>query len=117
MILDKPIVAIDFDGTLTVRDTRIWKDGVSFNDRFLPRIEAITVLQKIRERIYFILWTCRTGIDLGRALEWLQEEYGLVPDAINENIVTFDTGRKIYADYYYDTNNINDLKCIQFAKH
>lgn len=117
MILDKPIVAVDFDGTLTLRDTRTWKDGVSFGDQFVPRIEAIAALRKIRERVYFVLWTCRTEKDLERATKWLQEEYGLVPDAINENIVTFDTGRKIYADYYYDTNNINDLKCIQFAKH
>lgn len=96
------IYAIDFDGTLCVdKFPEIGKP-------YLNRIEVVKTIQKSGAKI--ILWTCRNGENLKNAVEWCKQ-YGLVFDAVNENLPEVqakwggDT-RKVYCDCYIDDKNL-----------
>ena len=65
-------------------------------------IDTMFALQQAGHKI--ILWTCRSGETLQDAVDWLKEQYGFIPDAVNENI---DKGldfadKKVVADMYVD---------------
>ena len=97
------IIAVDFDGTLCEH---------KYPDIGKPNEELISLLiniQKAGTRI--ILWTCRSGEYLKRALAWCGRQ-GLLIDAANEDIESVknsDFGRekscKVYADIYIDDRN------------
>lgn len=91
----KPIVAVDFDGTLSL-DSQYPNIG-RFNT---PLCEALMKLKGIGWSI--VLWTCREGKELREAVEWCKTN-GLEFDAINENPpeVPFKS-RKVVADMYVD---------------
>ena len=91
----KPIVAVDFDGTLSL-DSQYPNIG-RFNTRLY---EALMKLKGIGWSI--VLWTCREGKELKEAVEWCANN-GLKFDAINENPpeVSFKS-RKVVADMYID---------------
>ena len=91
----KPIVAVDFDGTLSL-DAQYPNIG-RFNT---PLYEALMKLKGIGWSI--VLWTCREGKELKEAVEWCANN-GLEFDAINENPpeVPFKS-RKVVADMYID---------------
>lgn len=91
----KPIVAVDFDGTLSL-DSQ-YPDIGQFNK---PLYEALMKLKGIGWSI--VLWTCREGKELKEAVEWCKMN-GLEFDAINENPshVPFKS-RKVVADMYID---------------
>ena len=91
----KPIVAVDFDGTLSL-DSQYPNIG-RFNTHLY---EALMKLRGIGWSI--VLWTCREGKELKEALEWCANN-GLEFDAINENPpeVPFKS-RKVVADMYID---------------
>ena len=91
----KPIVAVDFDGTLSL-DSQYPNIG-RFNT---PLYEALMKLKGIGWSI--VLWTCREGKELKEAVEWCANN-GLEFDAINENPpeVPFKS-RKVVADMYID---------------
>ena len=91
----KPIVAVDFDGTLSL-DAQYPNIG-RFNTRLY---EALMKLKGIGWSI--VLWTCREGKELKEAVEWCANN-GLKFDAINENPpeVPFKS-RKVVADMYID---------------
>ena len=91
----KPIVAVDFDGTLSL-DAQYPNIG-RFNTRLY---EALMKLKGIGWSI--VLWTCREGKELKEAVEWCANN-GLEFDAINENPpeVPFKS-RKVVADMYID---------------
>jgi len=96
------IYAIDFDGTLCTNN---------YPDIGEPIEVAINFVKALKEQgEELILWTCRSGELLDRAVEWC-DKHGLKFDKINENldwtIKKFggDT-RKIFADFYYDDKNI-----------
>ena len=91
----KPIVAVDFDGTLSL-DAQYPNIG-RFNTRLY---EALMKLKGIGWSI--VLWTCREGKELKEAVEWCKMN-GLEFDAINENPpeVPFKS-RKVVADMYID---------------
>lgn len=93
----KPIVAVDFDGTLSL-DSQYPNIG-RFNTHLY---EALMKLRGIGWSI--VLWTCREGKELKEAVEWCKMN-GLEFDAINENPshVPFKS-RKIVADMYIDDN-------------
>ena len=93
----KPIVAVDFDGTLSL-DSQYPNIG-RFNTRLY---EALMELKGIGWSI--VLWTCREGKELKEAVEWCKMN-GLEFDAINENPpeVSFKS-RKVVADMYIDDN-------------
>ena len=91
----KPIVAVDFDGTLSL-DAQYPNIG-RFNT---PLYEALMKLRGIGWSI--VLWTCREGKELREAVIWCANN-GLEFDAINENPpeVPFKS-RKVVADMYVD---------------
>lgn len=91
----KPIVAVDFDGTLSL-DSQYPNIG-QFNTHLY---EALMKLKGIGWSI--VLWTCREGKELKEAVEWCANN-GLEFDAINENPpeVPFKS-RKVVADMYID---------------
>lgn len=93
----KPIVAVDFDGTLSL-DSQYPNIG-RFNTHLY---EALMKLKGIGWSI--VLWTCREGKELKEAVEWCKMN-GLEFDAINENPshVPFKS-RKVVADMYIDDN-------------
>lgn len=91
----KKVVAVDFDGTIV-------------EDEF-PNIGAIKqetvdrmLIEKARGSV-IILWTCRGGKVLRKAIKFLNEN-NIPYDFINENPLNpyGDTTRKIYAHEYWD---------------
>ena len=99
---DKKIVAVDFDGTLTLKDTRVWVGRNRYvNDIHEPNDFIINTIKQHREHIYLILWTCRKGKALRDAIHFCEEQ-GLFFDAVNKNVVRYPSSRKIMADIYLD---------------
>lgn len=95
------IWAVDYDGTL---------DFAGFPNVGKMNYEAIFTLQRLQKKgDKVILWTCRGGGYLRRALDEL-ELCGFYPDAVNKNIqVVIDAGLtspKVVADYYIDDRAI-----------
>lgn len=96
------VYAVDFDGTL-------------FEDKFpeigKPIMKTIDFVKKKKakgEKI--ILWTCREGENLEKALAKCKQ-YGLVFDAVNDNLeerkqLYNNNCRKIGADYYLDDKSM-----------
>lgn len=100
------IIAVDFDGTL-------------FEDAYpsigAPKTDVIDFIKyhkSVGDTI--ILWTCRYGSDLAKALAACTE-VGLTFDCVNENAV-FDhdrysgESRKIYADIYIDDHGMHPVR-------
>ena len=101
------IIAVDFDGTLC--ENKYPEIGEA-------RFDVIGKLkEEIKQGARVILWTCRRGEDLMRAVYWCAH-FGLYFDAVNENLKSTvehfggDT-RKICADEYWD-----DRAVLPFAK-
>ena len=101
--MSNKIIAVDFDGTLCENK---WPEiGEPKND----------VIQYVM-REYFkgakiILWTCREGTDLLRAVIWCTKQ-GLIFDAVNENLpeIVKEFGgdrRKIFAHEYIDDRGVH----------
>lgn len=96
--MDFEIIAVDFDGTLC---TNNWPDIGEPNLSFIEWLK-----QKKRDGAKLILWTCRDGDILNRAVAWCELQ-GLYFDAINDNIPEAankfgSNSRKIFADMYFD---------------
>lgn len=106
------IIAVDFDGTLCA-------------DRYpqmgAPNLELIRLLKELqKEGCLLVLWTCRCGRELERAVNWCRE-FGLVFDKVNENTDEIlekygSDSRKIYADVYIDDKACFPLREIQNTK-
>lgn len=100
-----PIIAVDFDKTLSL--------NAPYPDVGEPNIKLIKWLnnQRIEYGAKLILWTCREDKPLKDAVEFCKK-YGLTFDAVNENLpeIGFDC-RKIVASMYIDdlAVNPNDL--------
>ena len=111
------IIAVDFDGTIVENQfPNIGKE--------LPG--AFDALNEIHKKFYLILWTCRIGDALQKAIEFCKER-GLVFDAINENVdfLPFQTSQKVWAYHYIDDRSgfkdwedelrkVNELKIERF---
>lgn len=98
-------VAVDFDGTL-VEDCYP-KIGA-------PKKALISLLNALRmSGVKVILWTCRTGEELEKAVGFCAE-HGLTFDAVNtnlpvvKNLYGHDT-RKVFADVYLDDKGTADI--------
>jgi hypothetical protein len=97
------VYAVDFDGTLCVN---------SYPEIGAPRFDIINFVRNRRavgDKI--ILWTCRSGRELGCAVDWCVA-HGLEFDAVNdnlaENIACYNNNsRKINADFYIDDRNFH----------
>lgn len=96
----KPIIAVDFDGTLV-------KNKYPFIEN--PNLELLEYIKANRKRYVWVLWTCRNGKQLQMAVDYLWNEFELRFDSVNENlpyiIEKYGDSRKIYADYYIDDKN------------
>ena len=113
MLFDYSIVAVDFDGTLCEDK---WPE---IGDARESLIWHLRCRQARGDKI--ILWTCRTGDKLREAVEWCSL-YGLIFDAINENlpeVIEFCGGdsRKIYADEYIDDKMVVPLRGLRAKCH
>ena len=101
--LDKPILAIDFDGTI-----RQGKRYNSKNNRLMPHCKF--VIKKLYEKgCRLILWTTRNEESIDFVKGILKENNILQYfEEINENIkeIQWWNTRKIYADYYIDDLNL-----------
>ena len=101
----KEIFAVDFDGTLCEH---------KYPEIGSPNVSLIEALKKLRnDGARLILWTCRSGVDLTRAINWCSNCYGLEFDAVNDDIESVklsDFGRsksrKVFANFYIDDRNI-----------
>lgn len=96
------VIAVDFDGTLC---ESAWPEIGKAN---WPVINEAKRRQAGGDRI--ILWTCRTGALLDRAVEWCHNR-GLDFDAINGNVPERieqygDDPRKVSADEYWDNRAV-----------
>lgn len=95
---EKKIIAVDFDGTLSLGE---WPNNGPANT------ELIGFLKERRKGgDKLILWTCREGNALQEAVKWCAKE-GLEFDAINDNIPEMielygTNSRKVSCDYYID---------------
>ena len=91
-------IAVDFDGTLCYSN---WPDLGE------PNTELINYLKDWKAAgNKLILWTCRAGAELDKAVKWCTEQ-GLTFDAINDNLpetiaLYGNNSRKISCDYYID---------------
>lgn len=103
------IIAVDFDGTLCENK---WPDIGEPKEN---------VINYIRTSYYagakIILWTCREGTDLLRAIMWCMKQ-GLIFDAVNENLpeIIKEFGsdrRKIFAHEYIDDKAVLPEACTE----
>ena len=91
-------IAVDFDGTLCYS---------SWPELGAPNAPLIEYLKRWRaEGNKLILWTCRAGEALDRAVAWCSD-YQLTFDAVNDNLPEViaeygNNSRKITCDYYID---------------
>ena len=97
------IIAVDCDGTLFENK---WPDLGEANTVLIEHL-----LQEQRDGAKIILWTCRVGEMLSKAVLACLEQ-GLKFDAVNENLpeVIAEFGsdtRKIFANEYIDDKNVN----------
>lgn len=95
------IYAIDFDGTICFNS---WPEV----GKEIPG--AISTIKKIAKYNTIILWTCRQGEALEKAIEFCLSR-GIKFDYINENVPELiekygSDCRKITADYYIDDKSI-----------
>ena len=99
------IFAVDFDGTLC---KNVWPEIGE------PHDEMIASVKRLRQDGHkIILWTCREGDDLNKALSWCADQ-GLVFDAVNDNLEEIKeffggNSRKIVADFYIDDKALHVL--------
>lgn len=100
----KIIYAVDFDGCLC---------DEAYPDIGKPNKDLIGFLIQAQiSGCKIILWTCRTGGALERAVEWCKG-HGLMFDAVNDDVSDIKQhfvgsgNRKIYADVYIDDKAIN----------
>ncbi len=97
-IQDYKIIAVDFDGTLCYSN---WPDVGEPNKEL---IEYLRIWKKKGHKL--ILWTCRAGDALERAILWCKD-HGLLFDAVNDNLPEIvelygNNSRKITCDWYID---------------
>ena len=100
------IFAVDFDGTLC---ENAWPD---IGKPYEYMIGSLIQLRQDGNKI--ILWTCREGADLEKAVAWCAEQ-GLFFDAVNDNLEETKewfggNSRKIVADYYIDDRAIKAIQ-------
>lgn len=95
--MNKKVVAVDFDGTITK------------NNKFPENIGEVRegckeAIEYIRKNNKVVVWTCRCGKYLDEAIEFLKANE-IEVDGVNIDIYPA-TDRKIMADIYIDDKNI-----------
>lgn len=93
-----PVAAIDFDGTITLDDCNFPDIGTINPDAKL----AHDLLRKYDWKL--ILWTCRNGIYLSRAIDF-SLAHGIKYDSHNDHLLLddeTDISGKVFANVYID---------------
>jgi hypothetical protein len=95
---DDMIYAVDFDGTISMGE---WPEVGPANSELIDYL-----IDKQRKGDKLILWTCRVGEPLEKAVEFCKTN-GLVFDAVNDNLPETierygSNSRKITCDIYLD---------------
>ncbi len=97
----KPIIAVDFDGTIV--ESRYPKIGK-------PMMFAFETLKRLQDEGYvLILWTYRSGKYLDEAVEFCKDhgiEFYAVNNSYPEEEYDSSISRKIAADIFIDDRNI-----------
>ena len=99
------IFAIDFDGTIVENK---YPEIGKLNE------EMADFIYQLKEKGHvWILWTCRCGEELQKAVHYL-EVNGMKPEYVNSLVPGFldeypDNPRKIFADIYIDDRNAGGL--------
>lgn len=100
-----PIIAVDCDGTLHDEHYPL------LGNPNRPLIKWLLNQQFRGAKI--VLWTCREGKELVQAIRFF-DGYGLVFDAINQNIDTINFySRKPVADLYIDDKAVNVVEIMK----
>jgi len=99
------IIAVDFDGTL---HTGEWP-GIG-----TPAPCAPNVMRSLKDKgHYLIIWTCREGVLLTEAINWLLANdipFHRVNDHEPENMAKYGGAtRKVYAHLYIDDKQVGGL--------
>lgn len=99
------IYAVDFDGTLC---ENAWPE---IGEPITNMIEYVKRVQSYGSKI--ILWTCREGDDLLKAISWCAG-HGIFFDAVNDNLEETKqwfggNSRKVVADVYIDDRSMRVL--------
>ena len=108
------IIAVDFDGTLCFS---AWPDVGEPNN---PLISYLKRQQKAGNKL--ILWTCRSGAALDKAVSWCREVADLEFDAVNDNVQEVidyygNNSREISCDIYIDDRAcVPDIFCTAYGK-
>lgn len=106
------IIATDFDGTISMGE---WPSVGPANDKL---VRFLIKRQRMGDRL--ILWTCRAGEELEKAVEYCHT-LGLSFDAVNDNLPEIvekygSNSRKITCDVYIDDRavHIDDYEsCVE----
>ena len=98
------VFAVDFDGTLSFGQ---WPEVGAANEGL---IEFLQMRKSQGDKL--ILWTCREGETLDKAVVWCHE-HGLEFDAVNDNLPEIIeqyqwNSRKISCDFYIDDKAITE---------
>ena len=88
------IIAVDFDNTIATKTL-----DATIGDEVPGALAAIREFKSRGDTV--ILWTCRGGDLLDAALQWAGDR-GIEFDAVNKNVVAFETSCKVWADRYID---------------
>jgi predicted mannosyl-3-phosphoglycerate phosphatase (HAD superfamily) len=90
------IFAVDFDGTI------VEHEYPEIGEELPNATPTLKALQACGHKI--IIWTCRSGKELGDTKRWL-EARGFIPDECNTNVSEWGKlldSPKVYADVYID---------------
>ena len=98
------VFAVDFDGTLSYGQ---WPEVGVANEGLIDFLK-----KRKNQGDKLILWTCREGETLDKAVAWCHE-HGLEFDAVNDNLPEIIeqyqwNSRKISCDFYIDDKAITE---------
>lgn len=98
------VFAVDFDGTLSFGQ---WPEVGVANEGLIDFLK-----KRKNQGDKLILWTCREGETLDKAVAWCHE-HGLEFDAVNDNLPEIIeqyqwNSRKISCDFYIDDKAISE---------
>ena len=112
MVNNSKVFAVDFDGTLSYGE---WPNVGPAN---VELVEFLRHRKSVGDKL--ILWTCREGDDLQRAVDFCMDN-GLDFDAVNDNLPEVIrkygvNSRKISCDYYIDDRVISEKSFMEWRK-
>lgn len=107
------IIAVDFDGTISRGEYPAIGGEQPYAGEVLRKLHG--------QGHYIIIWTCRCGVPLLNAINWLLERnipFDRINDHNPDNVAKYgEGGNKVYAHCYIDDKNIGGfpgwLSCLE----